>query len=102
VFADLIAILGGFSVSVLMLDVTAAGYLHRTVDVISLPGFLLGVSKGSFFGGLVALTGCLRGMQCGHTAAAVGHATTSAVVIGITAIIAADGMFAVLCHALGI
>lgn len=102
IFADLIAILGGFLVSTLMLDVAPQLYLERTVDSIRLSAFLLGLFKGSFFGALVALTGCLRGMQCGTNAAAVGQATTSAVVTGITLIIASDGLFAVLCSALHI
>jgi phospholipid/cholesterol/gamma-HCH transport system permease protein len=102
VFADLIAIAGGFLVSTLMLDVTPALYLDRTVAAINLAGFLLGIFKGAFFGVLVALTGCLRGMQCGTNAAAVGEATTLAVVTGITAIIASDGLFAVICSALHI
>jgi phospholipid/cholesterol/gamma-HCH transport system permease protein len=101
-FADLISIAGGFLVSTLMLDVTPALYLSRTVAAISLTGFLLGVVKGGFFGVIVALTGCLRGMQCGTNAAAVGRATTSAVVTGITCIIASDGLFAVICNALHI
>ena len=99
-FADLISIAGGFLVSTLMLNVAPVLYLHRTVEAISLTGFLLGVGKGGFFGVLVALTGCLRGMQCGTNAAAVGQATTSAVVTGITCIIASDGIFAVICSAL--
>ena len=102
VFADLISIAGGFLVSTLMLDITPALYLHRTVAAISLFGFLLGICKGAFFGVLVALTGCLRGMQCGTNAAAVGEATTSAVVTGIAWIIASDGIFAVICNALHI
>jgi phospholipid/cholesterol/gamma-HCH transport system permease protein len=101
-FADLIAIGGGFFVSTLMLDISPAAYLHRTVRSIHLSFFLLGVFKGSFFGVLVALTGCLRGLQCGTNAAAVGLATTSAVVTGITWIIASDGLFAVICSALHI
>jgi phospholipid/cholesterol/gamma-HCH transport system permease protein len=99
-FADLIAIAGGFLVSTLMLDVAPVLYLNRTVESISLTAFFLGVCKGGFFGVLVALTGCLRGMQCGTNAAAVGQATTSAVVTGITLIIASDGIFAVICSAL--
>ena len=102
VFADLIAIAGGFLVSTLMLDVTPALYLNRTVEAINLAGFLLGVCKGAFFGVLVALTGCLRGIQCGTNAAAVGQATTSAVVTGITLIIASEGIFSVICNALHI
>jgi phospholipid/cholesterol/gamma-HCH transport system permease protein len=101
-FADLIAIAGGFLVSTLMLDVAPMLYLDRTVESIRLTTFLLGVFKGGFFGVIVALTGCLRGMQCGSNAAAVGQATTSAVVTGITWIIASDGIFAVICSALHI
>jgi len=102
VFADAIAIFGGFAVSVTMLDMTATEYLTRTVEAITLKSFLLGIGKGSFFGFLVAYTGCLRGIQCGNNAAAVGEATTRAVVAGITAIIASDGIFAVICNALAI
>jgi phospholipid/cholesterol/gamma-HCH transport system permease protein len=56
---------------------------------------------GGFFGVVAALTGCLRGMQCGTNAAAVGQATTSGVVTGIAWIIASDGIFAAICSALG-
>jgi len=101
-FANVIAIAGGFLVSTLMLDVSPMLYLDRTVESIHLTTFVLGIAKGGFFGVIVALTGCLRGMQCGTNAAAVGQATTSAVVTGITWIIASDGIFAVICNALGI
>jgi phospholipid/cholesterol/gamma-HCH transport system permease protein len=101
-FADLISIGGGFLISTLLLSITPALYLHRTMEAITLTSFLLGVFKGTYFGVLVALTGCLRGIQCGSNAAAVGQATTSAVVTGITAIIASDGIFAVICNALNI
>ena len=101
-FADVISIAGGWFVSVSMLDVTTTEYLGRTFHAVKTKSFLLGVFKGGFFGFLVAYTGCLRGMRCGNNAAAVGRATTQAVVAGITAIIAADGIFAILCHALKI
>jgi phospholipid/cholesterol/gamma-HCH transport system permease protein len=102
IFADLISVAGGFFVSLSMLDITPAQYLSRTLHAIPLKSFLLGIGKGSFFGFLVAYTGCLRGMQCGSNAAAVGEAATRAVVAGITAIIASDGIFAVICNALHI
>ena len=101
-FADFICIAGGFVVSVSMLNVAPTEYLSRTANAIELKSFLLGIGKGSFFGFLVAYSGCMRGMQSGHSAAAVGEATTRAVVTGITAIIASDGLFAVICHAVGI
>jgi phospholipid/cholesterol/gamma-HCH transport system permease protein len=101
-FADFISIAGGFFVSISMLDVSFTEYLTRTIHAIQLKSFLLGIVKGSFFGFLVAYAGCYRGMQSGYSAAAVGEATTSAVVTGITAIIASDGVFAVLTNALHI
>ena len=102
VFADAIAITGGYLVSVAMLDVTSTEYIRRSIEAITLQSFFLGIFKGAFFGVLVAVSGCLRGMQCGTNAAAVGQATTSSVVTGITSIVAADGVFAVLCNALDI
>jgi len=102
VFADVISIAGGYVVSASTLDITSTVYLSRTIHAIELKSFLLGIFKGSFFGFLVAYTGCLRGMQSGYTAAAVGQATTRAVVTGISAIIASDGIFAVLSNALHI
>jgi phospholipid/cholesterol/gamma-HCH transport system permease protein len=101
-FADLISISGGLLVSVGMLDVSFTEYITRTVEVVQLKSFLLGIFKGSCFGFLVAYAGCFRGMQSGYSAAAVGDATTKAVVTGITAIVALDGVFAVLCNALNI
>ena len=77
-------------------------YLQRSMEAVQLKSFLLGIGKGAFFGFIVAFTGCLRGMQCGNNAAAVGDATTKAVVAGITAIVASDGIFAVICNALHI
>ena len=102
VFADLISILGGLLVSSSVMDVSSTVYIDRTIQAIKLKSFLLGVCKGGIFGFLVAYTGCLRGIQCGSNAAAVGEATTRAVVAGITSIIVFDGVFAVLCNALKI
>jgi phospholipid/cholesterol/gamma-HCH transport system permease protein len=102
IFADAIALFGGYVISVSMLDVTSMEYFNRSVEAITLSSFFLGVFKGAIFGLLVAITGCLRGIQCGNNAAAVGQAATSAVVTGITWIIASDGIFAVLTNALNI
>ena len=74
-------------VGVTMLDLGAVQYLERTQEALTLTNFFLGVVKGSVFGILVALSGCLRGMQCGRSAAAVGLATTSAVVTSIVLIV---------------
>ncbi len=46
--------------------------------------------------------GCLRGMQCGRSASAVGEAATSAVVTGIVSIVVATAIITVSCQVLGI
>jgi phospholipid/cholesterol/gamma-HCH transport system permease protein len=102
IFANVISIAGGYVVSVSMLDISSTVYINRTIQAIELNSFVLGIVKGTFFGFLIAYTGCLRGMQSGYTAAAVGQSTTRAVVTGISAIIASDGVFAVICNALHI
>lgn len=101
-FADLMGIVGGILVSLNMLEVGMTEFLYETMKAVTLTNFYLGVVKGSVFGALVAVSGCLRGLQCGKSSAAVGQATTSAVVTGITSIIIADAIFAVLCNVLEI
>jgi phospholipid/cholesterol/gamma-HCH transport system permease protein len=102
VYSDLLAIFGGAFVGVTMLDLGLIEYLERTAQALTLTNFALGVIKGSIFGILVALSGCLRGMQAGRSAAAVGLATTSAVVTAIVLIVVAEGIFAVVLNALKI
>ena len=102
IFSDFIGILGGLVVSVTTLDISFQQFVSRTMAAIDLPSFFSGLIKSVLFGVLVAATGCLRGMQCGDSSAAVGVAATSAVVTGITCIIVADAIFAVIFNILGI
>lgn len=101
-YADLVGILGGVVVGVSMLDLSFTQYFHQTQAALDLTNFALGVSKSAIYGILIGLFGCLRGMQCGRSASAVGIAATSAVVTAIVAIIVSDGIFAVICDVLGI
>ena len=54
------------------------------------------------FGIIVAMSGCMRGLQSGRSASAVGEAATSAVVTAIVGIVVTDGIVAVLSDVLGI
>ena len=87
IYADVIGLASGMLVSNLMLDISFSIFLSGVVEAVSLPDVCLGLFKALVFGVLVAVSGCLRGMQSGESAAAVGSATTSAVVTGITLII---------------
>ena len=101
-YSDLLGILGGAAVGIGMLDLSPGLYYYQTVGALDLGDLAGGLFKASVYGVLIALAGCLRGMQCGNSSAAVGTATTSAVVTGIVSIITACGVFAVLFYILGI
>ncbi len=101
-YADALGIFGGYLVGVGVLDLGTAEYIEQTRKAIDMGDILLGVVKGSVFGVLVAVTGCMQGMQSGRSASAVGDATTKAVVTGIVAIIVMTAVFAVLTNLLGV
>lgn len=100
--ADLVGVTGGAVVGIGMLGLSPPLYLTQTQGAIALGDVALGVAKSVVFGLLVAFAGCFAGMRCGRSSAAVGEATTRAVVSGIVAIIVADGLFAVVSNVLGI
>jgi phospholipid/cholesterol/gamma-HCH transport system permease protein len=102
IYADLVGILGGAIVGVGMLHLGVAQYYQQTLSALHLMDFVVGLIKGTVFGVLIALAGCLRGMQCGRSASAVGAAATSAVVTGIVWIIVFDAVLTVMYDILGI
>jgi phospholipid/cholesterol/gamma-HCH transport system permease protein len=95
-------ILGGMMVGVTMLKLPLLVYFHETVKALSVADLIGGVFKASVYGVLIAISGCLRGIQCGNSSSAVGEAATSAVVTGIVFIITACGIFSVVFYVLGI
>ncbi|MBK1698812.1 ABC transporter permease [Rhodovibrio salinarum] len=101
-YADFVGIFGGWVVGVGMLDLTSAAYVSETLAKVTADHFLIGLTKSLFFGLIVATAGCMRGLQAGRSAAAVGNAATSAVVTGIVYIIVVDAVFAVICNIVGI
>jgi phospholipid/cholesterol/gamma-HCH transport system permease protein len=101
-YSDFLGVLGGATVGLGMLDLSWTVYIRQTANAITLTDVFGGVFKSSVYGILIALSGCLRGMQCGNSSSAVGDAATSAVVTGIVAIVVACGTFAVVFYVLGI
>lgn len=93
---------GGFLVSLATVDITAVRFLEELRDSMDITELGIGIVKSIAFGILVALTGCYIGLRAGRSAADVGHAATSAVVVAIVGIIALDAVFAVCTNALGI
>ena len=101
-YADLLGIIGGGMVSTQFFDISVTEYLDRTASAVKLKDFLVGFVKCGVFGVLIALAGCMRGMQCGRSASAVGDAATSAVVTSIVFIVIADSIMTLICNRLGI
>jgi phospholipid/cholesterol/gamma-HCH transport system permease protein len=98
-YSDFIGMFGGLVVAMSM-GLTYSQYTTQITGAVDLTNFSIGLIKSFVFGLIVAGTGCLRGMQCGNNSAAVGVATTRAVVSGITCMIVADAIFAVLFNTL--
>ena len=92
VFGDLAGLLGGFTVGVVMMDLTAVSYIDRTFEVLIPSTMVMGVLKGLVFAVIISLVGCMRGFQSTSDAQGVGRATTSAVVTSIFLVVVADAI----------
>ena len=101
-YSDLVGILGGAIVGRSFLGITWTQYWNQTVGSMDLVDIATGLIKSAVFGVIVAVAGCERGMKCGNNAAAVGNAATSAVVLGITWIVAADAIIDVVQEVLNL
>lgn len=102
IYADVIGILGGMIVALAFLDLSAIQFTNGLLTAVTLGDALLGVFKGAVFGVVIGLAGCMKGLQAGNDAGAVGRAATSAVVLGITLIIAANAVIDWLAVLLGV
>jgi phospholipid/cholesterol/gamma-HCH transport system permease protein len=100
IYSDFVGVLGGAAVGAGMLGITMHSFLQEALHALTLGGAIGGVVKATVYGVIVAVAGCLRGMQCGDSSSAVGDAATAAVVTGIVYIVVACGIFAVIFHIL--
>ena len=101
-YADFMGMLGGAAVAIGLFDISSTEYWARTELAVHLKDVLVGLFKASIFGILIAYSGCIRGMQCGRSASAVGDAATSAVVTGIIFIVISDSLITIIFNQLGI
>ena len=99
-YADFMGMLGGLAIGASMLDLSVMQYCTKTRESVQLNDLWVGLLSAAVFGVLVALSGCMRGMRCGRSAAAVGEATTSAVVTSIVGIVVAMAVITAVCHVL--
>jgi phospholipid/cholesterol/gamma-HCH transport system permease protein len=102
IYSNLLGLIGGWIVGVGLLEIPSPAYIAQTQGAVTLIDFSIGLCKSAVFGILIAIAGCMKGIQSGRSAAAVGDAATAAVVAGILYIIIADGTFSVLLNVLGL
>ncbi len=102
VVGTLAGIVGGLTLSTLVLDISAVQYIERTADAAEIQDFLVGLVKAPVFALLIAGVGTLRGIQVSASAEQLGRLTTTAVVQAVFLIILADAVFTVVFSSLGI
>ncbi|HBZ68375.1 MAG TPA: ABC transporter permease [Deltaproteobacteria bacterium] len=100
-FFDLAGVVGALVVMT-SLGYPPVAFWNRLIYAVTLRDILGGLVKAFTYGILVAAVGCLRGLQTGKGASAVGASATSAVVSGIVLIAFASGVFSVVFYVLGL
>lgn len=100
-YSNILGMVGGGLVATSM-DITWLLYLHQLRDAITVTDIATGVFKGFVFALLIAMAGCRAGLECGRSSAAVGQATTRAVVTALIYLIIADAGLNILFFHLGV
>lgn len=102
IYSDIVGIIGGYLTGLKMFNFSWIEYFTQTKSSIKVTDVYVGISKSVFFGFIIAVTGCLYGINSGRSSIAVGKATTGAVVSGIVSIIIVDSIFTIIFQRLGI
>lgn len=96
VVSNLAALFGAYLVSITTLDIAGSYFIDLVHEGLLVKDVVSGIIKSLFFGLIIGLVACYRGLTVKGGAAGVGEATTSSVVTSITSVIAADTIFNVL------
>jgi len=90
VLADAVGILGGYLVSVYVLDQNPHVYIDGATLFLKLEDLYSGLFKATVFGGIIGIIACAEGFYCQGGAQGVGQATTRAVVLSAMSILISD------------
>ena len=85
---------GGMAVGAFNLDIPAVAYMARMQETMNMDNFVVGMVKAPIFAIIIALIGCLEGLQTEGTAQSLGERTTSSVVQSISMVIVLDAFAA--------
>jgi phospholipid/cholesterol/gamma-HCH transport system permease protein len=94
--ANFAGLLGGLLAGGIFLDMPASIYLSELSKALIPMDIYWGMLKGILYAVIISTTGCYMGMRVRGGAAAVGRATTSAVVTSIFLVIVSDALLSIL------
>jgi phospholipid/cholesterol/gamma-HCH transport system permease protein len=90
ILGDALGIWGGYLVAVKLLGTNPVVYKQNTFQFLEISDVTSGLVKAAVFGGILTITGCVRGYNATGGAEGVGQATTHAVVSASLIILLAD------------
>ncbi|QWD59257.1 ABC transporter permease [Polynucleobacter sp. MWH-UH35A] len=99
-FADIVSIFSSM-LTMLIYGIPFINFYNGMLSAVDIEDIGSGLVKATLFGVVVSAVGCLRGMQTGNGAAAVGISATRAVVSSIVLIVVVDGIFAFISYKTG-
>ena len=99
-YADIVSIFASM-LTMLAYGIPFINFYNGMIAAVGIEDIASGLVKATLFGVVVSAVGCLRGMQTGTGAAAVGISATKAVVSSIVMIVLVDGIFAVISYRTG-
>jgi phospholipid/cholesterol/gamma-HCH transport system permease protein len=86
-------LLGSALISWITLNLVPAFYFDAVLSSLLVKDIVIGLLKAAFFGLVIGLIACLKGLTVTGGAEGVGRATTDSVVVAITSVIGFDTLF---------
>ena len=99
-YADIVSIIASMF-TMLIYGIPFINFYNGMLSAVDVEDICSGLIKATLFGVVISAMGCLRGMQTGTGAAAVGISATRAVVSSIVMIVLVDGIFAFISYKTG-
>lgn len=89
-FAIIVAIFGAFAVSAYFLEISPYTFSNSVKNYFQIRDLMGGMIKSAFFGMLIALIGCFKGLNTSGGTKGVGNATISSFVLASICVLASD------------
>lgn len=98
VFANVIGNIGGWVVAHYYAGITSFSYTNSIKELAEMYDIVGGMIKSSFFGAIIAIVGCYKGLNAPNGAEGVGLATTASVVLSIILIFIANYFLSIVIY----